>query len=87
MTTCAECHGSKLQGVPDFTPSLLDVAPMYDDAALTKLLTEGQGLEGRTLGLMALVGKGHFSYLTDHERKVVIDYVHALAQKEAGQPQ
>lgn len=87
MSTCAECHGSKLEGLPDFTPSLIDVAPMYDDAAFTALLTEGKGLEGRTLGLMALVGKGHFSYLTDRERKAVIEYVHALADKEAGQPQ
>lgn len=87
MSTCAECHNAKLEGYEGFSPDLRAVAPMYDDAALTKLLTTGEGLEGRKLGLMAIVGQGHFSYLTDHERKAVIDYVHALAEKEAGQPQ
>lgn len=87
MTTCAECHAASLQGYENFTPNLRDVAPMYDDAAMTKLLSTGEGLEGRKLGLMALVGQAHFSALTSHERKAVIDYVHALAKKEAGTPQ
>lgn len=85
MTTCAECHGPNLEGVPDFTPSLLDVGPMYDDEAFKALLSEGKGLEGRELGLMALVGEGHFSYLTKRERQAVIDYVHALAKSKTAE--
>ena len=85
MTTCAECHGPDLRGIPDFTPSLMDVGPMYDDAAFTRLLTDGTGMEGRELGLMALVGQRHFSYLTERERKAVIDYVHALAEANSAE--
>ncbi|XAM20645.1 cytochrome c [Sphingomicrobium sp. XHP0239] len=77
-TSCAECHGAELEGVPDFTPAIADVAPMYDDAAFTKLLTTGEGLEGRELGLMGLVGREHFGYLTSKERKAVVDYAQAL---------
>ena len=79
MTTCAECHQPDLQGFEGFTPALADVGGMYDDEAFTKLLTTGEGLAGRELGLMAAVGENHFGALTDHERQAVIDYVQALA--------
>lgn len=87
MTTCAECHAAKLEGYEEFTPDLRDVAPMYDEAAFRKLLTTGEGLEGRKLGLMALVGRAHFGALTENERSAVIAYVKKLAETEAGQPQ
>lgn len=81
--TCAECHGADLTGVPDFSPGVntpdLDVAAMYSDAELTRLLTTGEGKVKSDLGLMTLVGKGHFAYFTPHERSAVIAYLKARA--------
>ncbi|MEQ7874545.1 c-type cytochrome [Sphingomonas sp. ASV193] len=83
--TCAECHGPDLSGVPDFgkgvsTPNLT-IAASYSDAELTRLLTSGQGRTPRDLGLMSLVGKGHFAYFTPHERAAVVAYVKARAAR------
>ena len=78
--TCSECHGGDLTGIEKFTPNL-DVAGMYSNAELTTLLTTGKGKTPRDLGLMSLVGKGHFSYLTQHERDAVIGYVQARAAR------
>ena len=81
--TCAECHGADLSGVPDFSPGVnspdLDVAAMYSDAELTRLLTTGEGKAKPDLGLMTLVGKGYFAYFTPHERGVLIAYLKARA--------
>ena len=78
--TCSECHGGDLTGIPDFAPDL-DIAGAYSAAELTTLLTTGKGKTPRDLGLMSLVGKGHFSYLTQHERDAVIGYVQARAAR------
>ena len=79
MVTCAECHGASLEGTGDFAPNL-DIAGVYSRDQLVQLLTTGDGLEGRTLGLMALMGKEHFSYFTDDERNAVVDYILARAE-------
>ena len=83
--TCAECHGADLTGVPDFSAGVstpdLDIAGAYSDAELERLLTTGEGKTKKDLGLMTLVGKGHFSYLTPHERSAVIAYVKARAER------
>lgn len=78
--TCAECHGAALEGVEGLGPDL-NVASVYSEDALARLLTTGEGLPGRKLGLMALVGKEHFSYLTPRERTAVIAYVKARADR------
>ena len=84
-TTCAECHGADLTGIPDFIPGVstpdLDIAGAYSEAELTTLLTTGKGKTLRDLGLMTLVGKGHFSHLTARERAAVIAYVKARAER------
>jgi mono/diheme cytochrome c family protein len=83
--TCAECHGAELEGIPDFIPHVstpnLDIAGAYSEAELTTLLTTGKGKTKRDLGLMKLVGKEHFSYLTPHERSAVIAYIKARADR------
>lgn len=83
--TCAECHGADLTGVPDFIPGVstpnLDIAGTYSADELTTLLTTGKGKTRADLGLMTLVGKGHFSYLTPHERSAVIAYLKARAER------
>lgn len=84
-TTCAECHGADLTGVPDFMPGVstpdLNVAGAYSEAELATLLTTGEGKTRKDLGLMSLVGKSHFSYLTPRERVALIAYVKARAAR------
>lgn len=84
--TCAECHGADLTGIKDFEPGLdtpdLDIAGTYADAELVTLLTTGKGKTRADLGLMTLVGKGHFSYLTPRERAALIGYVKARAARK-----
>jgi len=81
--TCAECHGADLKGVPDFEPGLdvpdLDIVGTYSDKELEKLLVTGEGKTRKDLGLMTLVAKGHFAYLTPHERNALIAYLRARA--------
>jgi mono/diheme cytochrome c family protein len=83
--TCAECHGGDLTGIPDFEPGVstpdLDIAGAYSDAELNRLLTTGEGKTRKDLGLMTLVGKGHFSHLTQRERDAIIAYVKARAAR------
>lgn len=83
--TCAECHGPDLTGVPDFTPGVstpdLDIAGAYSDAELARLISTGKGKTPRDLGLMSIVGKSHFSYLTPRERAAVVAYVKARAAR------
>ena len=83
--TCAECHGADLGGVKDFSPGLdvpdLDIAGSYADAELARLLTTGEGKVRKDLGLMSLVGKGHFSQLTPRERDAIIAYLKARATR------
>lgn len=83
--TCAECHGADLTGVSDFGPGLstpdLDIAGAYTDAELTRLLSTGRGKTPRDLGLMAIVGKGEFAYLTTRERAAIIAYLKARATR------
>ena len=86
-TTCAECHGPDLTGIPDFEPGVstpdLDIAGTYSDAELAELLTTGKGKTKANLGLMSQVGKRRFSYLTANERSAVIAYLKARANRPA----
>lgn len=84
MTTCAECHGPTLSGEDDFAPNL-DIAASYDHAALSRLLTTGEGIEGSELDLMAEVGRDYFSHFTDAERAAVVAYVKARADANLAQ--
>lgn len=83
--TCAECHGGNLEGIADFGPGIstpnLDIAGVYNHAELTRLLTTGEGKTRKDLGLMTLVGKEHFSYLTPRERSAIIAYLKARAER------
>ena len=83
--TCSECHGADLTGVVDLEPGIttpdLDIAGTYSDAELATLISTGKGRTPRDLGLMKLVGKEHFGYLTPRERSAVIAYVKARAAR------
>ena len=82
MTTCTECHNSKLQGYKDFTPDLV-VASGYTREEFERLITQGIPPGDRKLKneLMALVAKERFSRLTPHERDELYAYLKARAER------
>ena len=80
MTTCTECHNSKLQGTPGFAPDL-DIAGSYSAAELTALLTIGEGKVKKDLGLMSETAKHRFVRLTPNERAAVIAYLKARSDR------
>ena len=80
QTTCTACHNNALQGWTNFTPNL-DIAGAYSKAELTRLLTNGQGKNGKDVGPMSGVARAYFSHLTPREREAVVDYVLARAQR------
>lgn len=82
QTTCTACHNNALQGWPNFTPSL-DIAGSYAKPELMRLLTNGQGKDGKDVGPMSDVARHQFSHLTPHEREAVVDYVLARANRPA----
>ena len=83
-TTCAECHGPKLEGrqaEEGKTPDLV-VAGAYSRDEFEKLITQGVPTGGRKLHpLMVSVAKGRFSHLTPHERDALYSYLKARAEQ------
>lgn len=81
MTTCAECHGPRLEGKPNGNPDLA-TAGAYTREEFEKLITEGNPTGGRQLKeLMVNVSKGRFSKLTPHERDALYAYLKARAEQ------
>lgn len=80
MTTCTECHNSKLQGYKNFTPDL-DFAGAYSVAELEALLTTGKGKSKPDLGLMSNTARERFSKFTSRERGALIAYLKARADR------
>ncbi|MEO7813934.1 MAG: cytochrome c [Sphingomicrobium sp.] len=78
--TCSECHGGDLTGIEDFTPNL-DIAGSYTAPELTRLLTSGEGKVKKDLGLMSIVGRGHFAHFTPKERAAVVAYIKARVDR------
>lgn len=82
--TCAECHGTKLEGqtpeegtVPD-----LVVAGGYSRAEFEKLITTGVPTGNRKLReLMQDVAKNRYARLTPNERDALYNYLKARAQQ------
>lgn len=82
MTTCAECHGAKLEGGPfGDTPNLV-VAGGYSREEFERLLTRGIPSGGRKLKneLMAIVAKERFARFTPRERDALYAYLKARAE-------
>lgn len=86
MTTCTECHNSKLQGYEDFTPDL-DIVGTYDAAELETLLATGKGKSKPDLGLMSVTARHRFAKFTPAERQAVIGYLKARADRRQGTSQ
>ena len=79
-TTCTACHNNALQGYPGFTPDL-DIAGTYSEAELTRLLTTGEGKTKKDLGMMSEVGRDIFVKFTPAERKAIVGYIKARADR------
>lgn len=76
--TCAECHGSKLEGEGK-TPDLITVGA-YEAKEFEQLITQGVPKGNRKLHpMMVGVAKGRFSKLTPHERSALYAYLKARA--------
>lgn len=85
--TCAECHGSKLEGDPTSSgpgsPPNLIVAGAYSRAEFEKLITTGVPVGNRKLNpMMSGVAQTRFSHLTPHERDALYAYLKARAEKQ-----
>jgi cytochrome c553 len=83
--TCAECHGSKLEGDPNAPmgriPDLV-VADGYSRDEFEKLMTEGIAAGNRKINpIMTGVARTRFSHLTPHERDALYAYLKARAQR------
>ena len=79
-TTCTACHNNALQGYPGFSPDL-DIAGTYSEAELTRLLTTGEGKTRKDLGMMSEMGRDIFVKFTPAERKAIVGYVKARADR------
>lgn len=81
QVTCAECHGPKLEGMPNGNPDLI-VAGAYSRGEFELLITEGIAKDNRKLKpLMVGVSKGRFSQLTPRERDALYAYLKARADR------
>ena len=89
MTMCNECHGLDLRGESYYsgwdggppTPDLAIVAA-YDRTQFEALIESGYSPDGRSLGLMSLVGPDRFTTLSESE----VDSLHTFLQSLAERP-
>ena len=65
--TCAECHGSDLEGLPHFPSPSLAIVNAYYPEQFQRLIRTGEHLSGRTDGAMARVSRAAFAEFTDQE--------------------
>lgn len=77
---CTGCHNGQLEGYTGFTPDL-DIAGAYSPAELETLLITGKGKVKPNLGLMTNVARYSFSQLTPAERKAIVGYILARANR------
>ena len=80
--TCAECHGSRLEGDPlGPTPNLV-VAGGYTRAEFERLITRGIPTGNRKINpMMVEVAQERFPYLTRHERDALYAYLKARSEQ------
>jgi mono/diheme cytochrome c family protein len=79
-STCAECHGTGLQGEsnPDFTSPNLRIVLAYSPEAFSRLMRTGTALGDRELRVMSGVARARFSQLTDDEIAALYAYLHTV---------
>ena len=83
LTTCTECHGDDLSGAPDGSSPDLAQVLAYDRETFGHLLSTGEGLGARDLGLMSVVARGRFSHFTEPEVDAIYAYLRARAEGTA----
>lgn len=81
QVACAECHGTKLEGLPKDTPDLIVVGG-YSREQFERLITTGVPVGSRKLKeLMQDVAKNRYSRLTRGERGALYAYLMARADQ------
>lgn len=78
MSTCTECHGQDLHGIPFAKSPPLIVAKGYPLEDFSKLLHEGIALGGRELGLMSKAARTRFVALTPEETRQIHEFLQTL---------
>jgi mono/diheme cytochrome c family protein len=78
MSTCAECHGLKLEGDEMGTPGLSVVAA-YSVEAFTTLMRTGKPVSGRDLDLMDDVARSRFAHFSDAEIAAMYAYLRSFS--------
>jgi mono/diheme cytochrome c family protein len=84
MTSCNECHGLDLRGStmePDSRPPDLAIVAGYPWKAFQRLMREGIPLDGRDLGLMAMVAKDRFADWTPGEVADLYAFLQTLPRR------
>jgi cytochrome c553 len=85
MVTCAECHGSRLEGDlhgGQGAPPNLAVAGAYSRAEFERLMTQGIPTGNRKIReMMSDVAKTRFAHMTPHERDALYAYLKARAEQ------
>lgn len=79
--TCAECHGTDLDG-EGYAPDLRTIVH-YDHRAFFDLLRRGVGAKGRVLPTMHRLAKVRFHAFADYEIMALYDYLDARAHAPA----
>jgi mono/diheme cytochrome c family protein len=83
-TSCTECHGHDLRG-GESAPDLV-MAAAFSDEGWEALMTRGEGLAGRELGLMRRVARSRFAYFTPDERAALHAYLRAMSRDATLRP-
>ena len=84
MTTCNECHGFDLRGLPDpdFPTPDLAILSGYTDAQFHTLMAKGEGIGGRAdLGLMTMVAQDRFAHFTEEELTDLLAFLRTLPEQ------
>jgi mono/diheme cytochrome c family protein len=75
MSSCSECHGQDLNGVPAAKSPPLLVAKGYSSEQFARLMHDGVGVGERTFELMTPTAKERFSFLTADEVAAIYTYL------------
>ena len=79
MTSCSECHGDDLRGIPEEEIPSLAIVAAYPLDDFRNLMRTGKPVGGRTLELMKDVSLSRFAYFTDAELGDLHAYLSELA--------
>lgn len=74
FSTCTECHGLDLFGSSDGMPDLM-ITSSYSADEFRRLMSTGESLDGRDLGLMSEMGARRFTHFAEAEVSAIYAYL------------